>query len=288
MKKNKITTTLRIKTIAIFSIMLLSTIGYSQIYYGIELLEDQKTYVVSLKSDQTIPAPSNITGTAQVTIKFLSTDSFQVSKLTSLVPNVSWVKTVRVNQPQEATDYDYITFGLTSLGTTEFTYTKDATLPLFSFENNGGICPGKVEIIDNQTDAFLYPNTSRLSIRNHISIIGTGGNAYLGNYQGSADCQTINTTEIEVADFGTLSVYPNPAKAMINVRYETTSYEATTILIYDVSGTIVFSKNDLPKVGSNQLQIALDGMSAGTYFLQVQTESGVVSKTISFIKVGDN
>lgn len=288
MKKNSITTKLGFKTIVICSMMLLSKISYSQIYFGIELQEDEKTYVVSLKSDQTIAAPLNTTGTAQITIKLLSTDSFEVTKLTSLVPNVSWAKTVRVNQPQEATDYDYITFGLTSLGTVGLNYTKDVTLPLFSFENSSGVCPGKVEIIDNQTDAFLYPNSSRLSIRNHISIIATGGNAYLGNYQEATDCQTINTTEVAVEEFGTLSVYPNPAKEIINVRYETTSYEATSIIIYDVNGTVVFSKNDLPKVGLNQLQIALDDMSAGTYFLQIQTESGIVSKNQSFIKVGGN
>jgi hypothetical protein len=187
----------------------------------------------------------------------------------------------------EAIDYDYITFGLTSLGTAGLNYAQDVTLPLFSFENSSGNCPGKVEIIDNQNDAFLYPNSSRLSIRNHISIIGAGGNAYLGNYEGSTDCQIINTTEIAVEEFGSLSVYPNPAKERINVRYEMNSYEAAAILIYDIDGTLVFSKNDLPKVGSNQVEIILDDMSAGTYFLQVQTESGIVSKAVSFVKIGE-
>jgi energy-converting hydrogenase Eha subunit A len=95
MKKNDITIVLVIKPFLVCLIMLLSTISYSQIYYGIELQEDEKTYVVSLQSDQTIPFPLNTTGTAQITIKLLSTDSFEVANLTSLVPNVSWSKTVR-------------------------------------------------------------------------------------------------------------------------------------------------------------------------------------------------
>lgn len=243
--------------------------NYGQVEFGIDYNHEASKYIVSLKSNQTIASPMNMTGTAQITIRFESSDSFQVANIQSLVPNVFWNKTVRVNRPAEADDYDYITFGLSSLGSPMINYQKDVIVSLFTFENVGGACPSKVEIIDNTSDAFLYPNSEKLSIKNHISILGVGGNAYVGNYLKDANCiiDPIITSNSNQLEETYLDIFPNPAIDFLTVDYQV-SVPMEYIKIYDVLGKVVLEQT----VTDNQNQQRLDvsRLAKGSYFLRME------------------
>ncbi|MFK7948107.1 MAG: T9SS type A sorting domain-containing protein [Saprospiraceae bacterium] len=262
----------------------------AQVYYGIDLQEDGKTYVVSLKSDVSLPTPLNMTSTAQITIKYPTSDSVQMENLTSLLPAVAWNKTVRIQQPLEATDYDYITFGLSSLGTTGITYEEDVELPLFSFENVGGVCAGLVEIIDNQNDAFLYPNSEKLSIKNQISVLGMGGSTYAGLYKGSIDCQTVSTDniEIEIDENSKIELFPNPASSWLNVTYDVEVDANAYIIIYDETGRTIKTERLQNTQGEQTITMDVEDLIERTYFLQIKGKKGgetYRSKVTSFLKV---
>ncbi len=264
-------------------VMIFSQAMIAQVYYGIDLSADKTTYTVSLKSDADIPSPLNMTSTAQVTIKFPTNANVQMDNLTPLQPLTSWNKTVRINQPTEAMDYDYITFGLASLGTTGLTFEQDSILPLFSFENIGSDCAGLVELIDNQTDAFLYPNSEHLSIKNQISVWGMGGNAYAGNYQGSIDCQSIVSTTPVTDNASSLAVFPNPALDFINVDYTINTNEDAQLILTDALGRRLMTRQ--LNVNQDLIQLDITKLVGGTYFIQIQSET-YLSKTQSFVKVG--
>lgn len=258
-----------------------------QVLFGIDYEVGDQRYVVSLKSTHTISNPLNSTGTAQITLKFESSDSFQVGNLTSLISNVNWNETIRVNRPVEADDYDYITFGLSSLGTSSITYLQDSITPLFSFENVGGGCIDVVEIINNQTDPFLAPNSEKLSIKNHISILGAGGNAYLGNYQSQALCNgnvplITSTAALQKMD---INLYPNPAIDWLMVDYQlnnVANFDNYQIKIYDALGRIVATE-PLSRYAAS-LNIEIEHLPKGTYFLRIEGDN-IQSIPQSFVKI---
>ncbi|MEK7255235.1 MAG: Ig-like domain-containing protein, partial [Bacteroidota bacterium] len=159
-----------------------------QVKFKVELLPDGITYRVSMLPEVTWNPPLNITSTAQITLK-VPTGGFGVTSLASQQPGTFWSQNARYNQPFEAPAYDYISFGLTSLGTTGFSYQAGVEVPLFTFVNNG-VCTGGVEIMPNG-DPFFPPNSLNANVNNQITTLGTGlgSNGFAGIYDaGSANC----------------------------------------------------------------------------------------------------
>jgi gliding motility-associated-like protein len=161
---------------------------FSQVQFKIELLPDQVTYQASMKPLLTWSPPLNITSTAQFTIK-VPTGGFEVNNLVSLQPGTFWSQNARYNTPSEAPGFDYISFGLTSLGTSGLSYIAGVEVPLFTFVNNG-ICTGSAEVM-LETDPFFPPNSENANVNNQIATLGTGlgNNGFAGAYdQGVANC----------------------------------------------------------------------------------------------------
>lgn len=164
-------------------------VAFGQVKFGIELMPDQTTYLVSMQSDTTITPPLNITSSVQITMRVPHGDApnnFTVGNLVNLQPNTAWDDNVHINSPTEAPAWDYISFALISLGTTGFTYDQGVTLPLFSFTNEADGCVGEIELINNETDPFLPPNSANANIGHSIVVFGAGlQNAYRGNIEGN-------------------------------------------------------------------------------------------------------
>ncbi|MEM1121566.1 MAG: hypothetical protein AAGJ18_14040 [Bacteroidota bacterium] len=130
-------------------------------------------FVVSLLSNKTIEVPFNTTATAQVTLK-VPTGSFKVNNLKNLVEGVEFSQNGQSIAPEEAPDYDYIVFGLASLGTRRLTYTAGEKLPLFSFENSGKCTGNLIELMENFTDPFYPPNKAKANVSQQITVAATG------------------------------------------------------------------------------------------------------------------
>ena len=172
--------------IALISLLLMGWgVAVGQVKFGIELLSDQSTYLVSLRSDTTIASAISITGSVQITIRVPhgeAPNNFTVGNITNLQPNTSWQDNVHIYAPTEAPNWDYISFALLSLGTSSLSYNQGVTIPLFSFTNEAASCVGNIELIDTENDPFLPPNSYNANIGHSIVVFGMGyGNAYRGN-----------------------------------------------------------------------------------------------------------
>lgn len=130
-------------------------------------------FTVSLLSNQTIAAPFNTTATAQVTLK-VPTGKFKVANLQNLIEGVEFNENGRSNAPSEAPKYDYIVFGLASIGTRNISYTEGKKIPLFSFENSGECTGEAVSLMNNFSDSFYPPNSQKANVSQQITVAQTG------------------------------------------------------------------------------------------------------------------
>ncbi len=149
----------------------------AQVRFQLELLPDDATYRVSMVPEVTWVFPQNLTASSQVTIRVPHTSApygFVVGSLQSMQPGTEWDDNVRINAPMEAPQWDYISFSLISGATSAFNYTANTAIPLFEFKNEAVSCLGEVEIIDNETDPFLPPNSLGANIAHSITTIGGG------------------------------------------------------------------------------------------------------------------
>lgn len=180
--------TTRLKILLVSVLLVGWGMSFGQVKFGIELLPDQMTYLVSMQSDTTIAPPFNITSSVQITMRTPHGEvpnSFTVGNVTSLQPLTAWDDNVHIIAPPEAPAWDYISFALISLGTTGLTYDEGVTIPLFTFTNEAEACVGEIELIDNETDPFLPPNSANANIGHSIVVFGAGlQNAYRGNIEG--------------------------------------------------------------------------------------------------------
>jgi len=168
--------------------MLLMVIGLSassQVEYKVELLPDGQTYQVVLRPTVDWTGPQAITATAQVTL-IVPTGGFALGNIQSA--NGSWSNNSNIIAPTENSGFDYVTIGLTSLGTMDIEYLSGQETVLFSFQNTGD-CTGAVELMA-ANDPFLPPNSENANVGNQITTLGSGNiNAWIGNYGvGLANC----------------------------------------------------------------------------------------------------
>lgn len=151
--------------------------GFSQLSGTIEQNPVNSAYTVSVIPSVTWVPPMSVTSGATITLR-ANTGKFQLSDFQSITG--VWISTGVFVSPSEAPNFDYFTFAL-QLALPSVTYNNGVKLPLFSFKNVLG-CTA-IEIIDNQSDPFLEPNSQNISITNYFSIVGAGAgaNAYVAN-----------------------------------------------------------------------------------------------------------
>jgi large repetitive protein len=147
--------------------------------YEIETLSNGK-FQVSMIPKVTYTGTGNTTSTQQVTLKVPT--GFQYTNFASSISGVSYVQGSRINAPAQATSSDYIIFNLSSLGTTNITYTNGVKVPLFTFEKVG-VCNGSLALMPDN-DPFVsnisYNSRQQLTVNGYgapdipVCLKGTG------------------------------------------------------------------------------------------------------------------
>jgi len=68
------------------------------------------------------------------------------------------------------------------------------------------------------------------------------------------------------------NIYPNPAKGMLKIRFNSPDERKVTVKMYDVVGRVVETIfNDNAKIGLNEFLIVPKELSAGVYFVRLET-----------------
>jgi len=75
-----------------------------------------------------------------------------------------------------------------------------------------------------------------------------------------------------------VSLYPNPAKEVVNVQCTMNNVQIEAIEVYNVYGKIVRTDVETRRAASLQTGINVSGLANGMYFVRVTTEKGAVTK----------
>lgn len=111
-----------------------------------------------------------------------------------------------------------------------------------------------------------------------------GNNFYLDDinlYKG-APSDVLILGLAEAGEIEELSLYPNPATELLNLRFTIGSTETAKISIKDISGKLIQSSEVLAHEGSNLVMMDIEHMESGMYFVYIQI--GNSEKTIQFVK----
>jgi hypothetical protein len=97
------------------------------------------------------------------------------------------------------------------------------------------------------------------------------------------EAESGDTTGIVNRMESSVTLYPNPAKEILNVQCTMNNVQIKAIEVFDVYGNIV--RTDVETRCTTSLQttrINVSGLADGMYFVRVTTEEGMVTKT--FVK----
>jgi hypothetical protein len=229
-------------------------------------------YVVSMVSMETYKNPYNLTATAQITIKAL-TGKFNPVQVKGLYPGVDWEYNSRSSAPTEAPDFDYFSFALKNNGLLHMPYEKDKELPILTFKNEFG-CTGPVQLVDNERDPFMAPNSQRVNIGNTIAILGYGIDAYGGLVdRGYVDCGE-SYTHSEPGKLNKFDLYPIPADKELFLAFNWGGERETVrVEIVDILGKVHHVKAIDFETGENTVPFDVSKLAAGSYFLKLVGES---------------
>ncbi len=87
-----------------------------------------------------------------------------------------------------------------------------------------------------------------------------------------------------VSAFEDISIFPNPILGTGYLSFTGAANSTTTVLVYDISGRKVWSKDYVTNKGANQLTLETNELSQGMYFLTMSMSNGEENTTIKFIK----
>lgn len=270
----------RITQLILFTFLSASA-AFGQVQYQLDWLPDAETYRVSMVVGETWTAPMNMVSTAQVTLKVPS-GGFEISNTVNLIDGVNFVPNSRHDSPDEASSFDYISFGLETIGNDKLPFVAGTITPLFTFQNSGD-CTGTVQIIDND-DEFMPPNNAKANVGNNITVLGAKGNAFTGVHGEGVDCNVVGTVNIDKVPM-TFNVFPNPAKDVVNVHFNWERDNAKmTMNVYNNTGKLILESNQQFFHGENKVNLEIDELPAGLYSIEIEGE-GIKVMVDKFMKL---
>lgn len=258
----------------------------AQVKLQLSLMADKKTYVVSMIPEATLSYPMNITGTAQITLRYSSGSQFTVSNLKNILPNVLWHDNAYLESPQSGRGYSFVSFGLRSQGTTAIPYEIGREVALFSFQNYYG-CTGKIELLDNNVQNLSAEEALTYNIGNHWTTMANQTEAYTGNVLSSVNCSVVSSTEDDKTDklFSSLTAYPVPASDRLTLKINAKTADVqklNQIQFLNAIGQVVLTQKVKVQSGEQELTVDVSSLTTGLYLFQLQGE-GVSSKNYKFI-----
>jgi len=226
----------------------------AQLEGKIQLLADKTTYQVSIIPSVNWSPPESTSSSAQITLR-APTGTVSITNFQNLTG--IWTPQAPIISPAEAPEFDYLSFNL-SLPMTGLEYVSGVEMVLFTFENDNGCV--EFELIDNQNDPFLPPNSLSINIGHQFTVVasGLGQNAYAGN----------------TSQFKTSCTFPLVVNATAAIDSLLCKGDRTSINIQVIGGTapygIAWQNTSLDLGGTTQIldfegSTSLPNLPAGSY-----------------------
>ena len=116
------------------------------------------------------------------------------------------------------------------------------------------------------------------------SVSGAGTFTVMYDYTDANSCSAMDTKTVNVSlctgitelSNTSISIYPNPAKDVINVMMDASIFNNTTVELYDAIGKLVIAE----KVVNNNTTIRIDNLAKGIYTIRVISEGKQLSRRI--------
>ena len=112
-----------------------------------------------------------------------------------------------------------------------------------------------------------------------LLVVGTFGNGvYQTNLTSVGDVLDVNTSNIPSFEF---NIYPNPVTNKATLEFTLNKSSIAGVLIYDELGRIVKKMKKVEfKQGSNSIQLDVEDLKTGIYFVSLNIDGEVISKQI--------
>ncbi len=240
----------------------------AQVKFKLSFDTDRELYTVSMVSMVEYAEPMNLTGTGQVTIR-VPAGKFELDRYKDQNAITKWEPNARNNSPVEAPEWDYISFGLINDGLVRLPFREGVEVPLFIFANRLG-CTGPVELVDNETDPFMAPNSQHANVGNELAVLGAGGDAYEGILEeGSVDCLSALNNEM-LGRMEGYNLYPIPTAKLLNFEFIwLLDNQDVDLHVQDASGKLVSVKKYALHPGHNHLKIDVKTLAGGAYSIKL-------------------
>jgi hypothetical protein len=80
-------------------------------------------------------------------------------------------------------------------------------------------------------------------------------------------------------------MYPNPSQNIFKIKFNSPDEYKVTVKIYDVAGELVEKIFDgKAKIGLNEFSVALKDLSAGIYFVKIETTGYSKTEKVILLK----
>lgn len=77
-----------------------------------------------------------------------------------------------------------------------------------------------------------------------------------------------------------LVVFPNPTSGEATMAFQLPAEQSFVFRIFDTSGRMIYSREDLGIAGENYMPLQLDGLAPGVYLIDFQSENWKVQKRL--------
>ena len=77
-----------------------------------------------------------------------------------------------------------------------------------------------------------------------------------------------------------LDIYPNPSRDVFNISFNSETLQDLRIRILNVAGAQVYRETKEQFIGEYTKQINLDDYGKGIYFLEIETNTGIINKKL--------
>jgi hypothetical protein len=147
-------------------------------------------------------------------------------------------------------------------------------------------------VAPSTTDEKVYPCIARAVVNGNLNLIYqkdlvAGHGVGVTNPPDQENATSVNdiihllipSTDVfvglneSVNPVGTITAYPNPAKDFLNVIVDITTAQKVKISLVNTLGQTVLSQNNNLTTGSTSIQLNIENLTPGIYFLDVTSES---------------
>jgi hypothetical protein len=156
--------------------------------------------------------------------------------------------------------------------------------------NTGGTINSDASIFRLPTDAECLPDANNKVLLGQFTTSGVlSGNINLAglNPDGSGWSESnIPIPQLQTSpgvndnQINDLNVYPNPSKDVFNIEFTSSSRQSLEVRIINIIGEVIFTKNLEQFVGEYNKQVELATYTKGIYFLEIETDSGIINKKL--------